>query len=171
MHSLLFYIINGHDVHLLQMQIYLYKVITTEKTPTSILALWCYKPLLKVKLSLCFNWKPRHEDVVREWRYSFIHYLTSPLDGGEWSASQAGCFTSGTHWIGGRMGARASLEMAVKRKFSSPARTRTRGHPTRSPTLYHWTILAPQASISLYTKKKVVYFLNLKLFLKYYALY
>jgi len=32
--------------------------------------------------------------------------LTSPLDGGEWSASQPGHFTSrerahGTHWIGG----------------------------------------------------------------------
>jgi hypothetical protein len=29
-----------------------------------------------------------------EWRYSSTHSLTSVLDGGEWSASRAGCFTS-----------------------------------------------------------------------------
>jgi hypothetical protein len=41
---------------------------------------------VKVKLSLCFNWVPRHEGVVGEWKY--IHtYMTSTLDGGGWSAS------------------------------------------------------------------------------------
>jgi hypothetical protein len=33
-----------------------------------------------VKLSLCFNWVPRHEDVLGEWRYRSTHSLTSALD-------------------------------------------------------------------------------------------
>jgi hypothetical protein len=40
------------------------------------------KVKVKVKLSLCFNWAPRHEGVLGEWRYSFTHSLTSALDGG-----------------------------------------------------------------------------------------
>jgi hypothetical protein len=28
-------------------------------------------------------------------------FLTSAVEGGEWSASRFGRFTSGTHWIGG----------------------------------------------------------------------
>jgi hypothetical protein len=28
-------------------------------------------------------------------------FLTSTLDGGEWSVSHPCCFTLGTHWIGG----------------------------------------------------------------------
>jgi hypothetical protein len=31
-------------------------------------------------LSLCFNWAPRHEGVLGEWRYSSTHSLTSALD-------------------------------------------------------------------------------------------
>jgi hypothetical protein len=51
---------------------------------------------------LSFNWAPRHEGVLGEWRYSSTYSLTSPLDGGEWSASRPGLFTSrerapGTH--------------------------------------------------------------------------
>jgi hypothetical protein len=46
----------------------------------------------KVKLSLCFNWAPRHEGVLGEWRYSSTHSLTSALYGGEWSASRPGRF-------------------------------------------------------------------------------
>jgi hypothetical protein len=42
----------------------------------------------KVKLSLCFNWAPRHGGVLVEWRYSSTHSLTSALDGGEWSTSR-----------------------------------------------------------------------------------
>jgi hypothetical protein len=33
----------------------------------------CKAVSLKVKLSLCFNWAPRHESVLGEWRYSFGH--------------------------------------------------------------------------------------------------
>jgi len=48
---------------------------------------------------------PRHEGVLREWRYS-SHSLTSALDGGEWSASRPGRFNHmerapGIHWIRG----------------------------------------------------------------------
>jgi hypothetical protein len=46
--------------------------------------------MIKVKVSLCFNRALRHEDVLREWRYSSTHSLTSVLDGGEWSASRPG---------------------------------------------------------------------------------
>jgi len=47
------------------------------------------------------------------------------LGGGEWSASSPGCFTPrerahGTHWIGGWMGSRTSLDVVVKRKIPSP---------------------------------------------------
>jgi hypothetical protein len=37
-------------------------------------------------------------------------FLTSALVGGEWSASQPGRFTTGTHWIGGWVGTRACLD-------------------------------------------------------------
>jgi hypothetical protein len=60
------------------------------------------KGKVKVKVSLCFNWVPRHEGVLGEWRYSSTHSLTSALDGDEWSASRPGRFTPrerarGTH--------------------------------------------------------------------------
>jgi hypothetical protein len=48
---------------------------------------------MTVKLSLCFNWAPRHEGVLGEWTYSSTHSLTSVLDEGEWSASRPGRFT------------------------------------------------------------------------------
>jgi hypothetical protein len=38
---------------------------------------------VKVNLSLCFNSAPGHEGVLREWRYSSTHSLTSALDGSE----------------------------------------------------------------------------------------
>jgi hypothetical protein len=52
--------------------------------------------------------------------------LTSALDGGEWSASRSGRFTSkerapGTHWIGW-VDPRAVLDAVVKRKIPSPCR-------------------------------------------------
>jgi hypothetical protein len=52
--------------------------------------------------------------------------LTSTLDGGEWSASRPGRFTSrervpDTHWVGDWVGCRAVLD-AVMRKIPSPRR-------------------------------------------------
>jgi len=56
----------------------------------------------------------------------YLHdFLTSELDGGEWSASLPGHFTPrqrapGTHWIGGLVDPRAGLHTAAKRKIPSP---------------------------------------------------
>jgi hypothetical protein len=54
-------------------------------------------------------------------------FLTSTLDGGEWSASHPGRLTPrerapGTQWIGGWVGPRAVLDTVVKRKIPSPRR-------------------------------------------------
>jgi len=56
-----------------------------------------------------------------ERRYSFTHFFTPTLDGGEWSASRRGRFTPregtpGSHWIGGWVGFRVGLDVAVRRK-------------------------------------------------------
>jgi hypothetical protein len=70
----------------------------------------------------------RHEDILREWRYSSTYSLTSALDGGERrSASRPGRFipserAPGTHWIGGWVGPTAILDAVVKRKIPSPHR-------------------------------------------------
>jgi hypothetical protein len=56
----------------------------------------------------------------------YLHaFLTSALDGGQWSASRLGRFTPkerapSTHWIGGWVGPRAVLDTAVKRKIPTP---------------------------------------------------
>jgi hypothetical protein len=41
-----------------------------------------------------FNRAPRHEGILGEWRYSSTHSLSSALEGGEWSVSRLGRFTS-----------------------------------------------------------------------------
>jgi hypothetical protein len=56
--------------------------------------------------------------------------LTSALDGGEWSASRPGRFTSGeattdAHWMGGCLDNRAGLDAVVRKKFPAPTGTRT----------------------------------------------
>jgi len=40
-----------------------------------------------------FNYAPRHEYELGEWRYSSTLSLTSALEEGEWSASRPGRFT------------------------------------------------------------------------------
>jgi hypothetical protein len=48
----------------------------------------------------------------------YIHiFLTLALVGGEWSASRPCRFTPGTHWIGGWVDPRATLNDVEKRKF------------------------------------------------------
>jgi len=70
--------------------------------------------MVYVKLSLCFNWPPRHESVLNS-RYSFTHSLNSALDEGERSASHPGRFTPkerdrGTNNIADWVGPRTDLE-------------------------------------------------------------
>jgi hypothetical protein len=75
------------------------------------------RSLLIFKLSLCLT---KHHAMktywgVEVWLYTF---LTSALDGGEWSASQPGRFTPnerapGTHCIGGWVGPRAVLDTVI----------------------------------------------------------
>jgi hypothetical protein len=66
-------------------------------------------------------------------------FLTSALDGGEWSASRLGRFTPGdtapnTHFIGGWMGPRAGLDLMEKKSFS-PSWNRTSAlQPVAIPT-------------------------------------
>jgi hypothetical protein len=81
----------------------------------------------KVKVVPVLNSEPCHEGVLGEWRYSSRTFLTSALNGGEWSASRPGHFkprerAPRTHWIGGWVGPRAVLDAVVKRKIPSPRR-------------------------------------------------
>jgi len=69
---------------------------------------------------------PASSDEVKYPRSS-THSLTSALNGGEWSASRPGHFTSrekapGTHWLGGLVVPRTILDAVVKRKIPSPCR-------------------------------------------------
>jgi hypothetical protein len=75
-----------------------------------------------------------------EWRWNTVEYhafLTSTLDGGEWSASRSGRFTPGkrapgTHWIGSRVDFRAGLYSVAKRKIPTPCRESNSARPARS---------------------------------------
>jgi hypothetical protein len=95
----------------------------------------------KVKLSLCLiTYAPRHEDA---WVSGDIapSFLTSALDGGEWSASRPCRFTSnerapGNYWIWGWVGPRVGLDAVEKRKISFPCQKATPGCQARSPSLY-----------------------------------
>jgi hypothetical protein len=109
---------------------------------------WSTVSIVKVKvnakLSMCFNWAPRHEGVLREYRYSSTHSLTSALDGGEWSASRHGRFTSrerapGTLLIGGWVGSRTILDPVVKRKIPSPRRESNPRTPVFQPVAQRYT--------------------------------
>jgi hypothetical protein len=78
------------------------------------------------KIVPVLNKAQRHEDVLKDWRYSSMHSLTSALDGDEWSALHPGRFTSReivhvTHCIGGSVGLRAGLDM-VSKKIPIPRR-------------------------------------------------
>jgi hypothetical protein len=67
-----------------------------------------------------------------------MHYLTSAIDGGEWSASRPGRFTAkekdpGTPWLGGWVGPRAVLDAVVKRRIPSPRRESNPSTPIVQP--------------------------------------
>jgi len=72
-------------------------------------------------------------------KLEFHAFLTSALDGGEWSAFRRGHFTSReralfTHWIWSWVGPIAWSHLVVKRKKSleCPYRQSNPGHPDRS---------------------------------------
>jgi len=61
-----------------------------------------------------------------KWRCNSTHYFTSPLDGGEWSASLPDRFTHRerapvTHWTGSWLGTRTGMDMVSKRKIPNRA--------------------------------------------------
>jgi hypothetical protein len=67
-----------------------------------------------------------------------MHFLTSALDGGEWSDSRPGSFTpreraSDTHWIGGWVGFRGLLDAVVEKEIPSPRRESNSGTPIVQP--------------------------------------
>jgi hypothetical protein len=73
--------------------------------------------------------------------YSFYSFMTSALDGGEWSAPWFTPWerTPGTHCTGGWVGPRAGLDTEAKGKILLPLpriEPRSSGHPVRSQTLY-----------------------------------
>jgi hypothetical protein len=75
-----------------------------------------------------------------------LPFLTSALDGGEWSASRPGRFTPGeivpgTHWIGGWAGPGAGLDAMEKRKISYHFGESNRGRSTLSLSLYRLSYL------------------------------
>jgi hypothetical protein len=111
-------------------------------------------PHKEVKLFLCltkyytikkqFLIKRHAMKTYGEWRYSSTHFLTSALDGGEWSASRPGRFTpkekaAGTHRIGGWVGPRAVLDAMVKRKIPSPRRESNPRTPIVQPVAQRYT--------------------------------
>jgi hypothetical protein len=76
--------------------------------------------MLKVKQSRYTPWWR-----LGERKYSSYSFLTSALDGGEWSASCPGERTPGTHWTGGCVGPRAGLDTEVRGKSFATAGDRT----------------------------------------------
>jgi hypothetical protein len=76
--------------------------------------------------------------------YIYIHlFLTSALDGGEWSASRPGRFTPGerapgTHWIGSWIGPRTGLDNVERRKILPlpGLEPQPLDHPSRSQSIH-----------------------------------
>jgi hypothetical protein len=71
--------------------------------------------------------------------------LTSALVGGEWLAPRPGRFTPGegapgTHWTGGWVGRRTSLDDLEKIKILDPTGTRTPTPPVAIPTTLSWLL-------------------------------
>jgi hypothetical protein len=104
----------------------------------------------KLKLSLCFNWAPRHEGVLEDWRYSSTHSLTSAVDRGEWSVHAPAALPQGkSPWcpldrkVGGSQS--RSGRGGKGKNFQPPLGIETQNpdRPARSLALYHWAVTAP----------------------------
>jgi hypothetical protein len=82
-------------------------------------------------------------------------FLTSVLDGGEWSASHPCRFTPGerfpgTHWIGGWVGPRAGLDGTKKRKIFCSCRKSNPDRSPRNPSLYRLIYPGPHISNNIW---------------------
>jgi hypothetical protein len=100
----------------------------------------------KVKSSLC---------LTKHYAMKTCVFLTSALVGREWSASRPGRFTPGerapgTHWIGGLVGPRASLDDVEKRNYLTlpGLELRALGHPARSQSLYRLRYPGSSSSVN-----------------------
>jgi hypothetical protein len=88
-----------------------------------------------------------HGGALGERRYSFYHFLTSALEGDEWSGSRpgralpAGKEPPGTHCTGGLVGPRAGLDAEVRGKTLCHCRGSNPGRPVRSQILYSLSYL------------------------------
>jgi hypothetical protein len=76
-------------------------------------------------------------------RYSSYSFLTSALDGGEWSASRPGrAFTPGertpgAHWTGGWVDPRAGLDIEARGKILCPRLESNPDRPVVQPVVRH----------------------------------
>jgi hypothetical protein len=99
LHSLCFSFILSHAHTYIRVRVNIYTVFHKS------FPFWKGRTVVQFYICAFFNRALRHEGVLGEWRYSPTHYLTSALDGGEWSASHPGRFTARErapciHWIG-----------------------------------------------------------------------
>jgi hypothetical protein len=77
-----------------------------------------------------------HGGALGERRYSSYSFLTSALEGVEWSASRPGrALPPGYLYIGGWVGPRAGLDAEVRGKILCLCRESNPGRPVRSQTL------------------------------------
>jgi hypothetical protein len=100
---------------------------------------------------LFWNWAPSMEV---EWRKSSTYFLTSAVDGGEWSASCPGRFTlreraPATHWIGWWVATSAVLDAVVKRKIPNPRRVSNHITPIVRPLAQRYTDWAITENLEL----------------------
>jgi hypothetical protein len=100
---------------------------------------------VKVKLTLCFNWAPRHEGILgsrgiaplihlgTRWKW-VVSFTPRPLYRREGAPG-----THCTLWLGGCVGPRAVLDAVVKRKIPSPRRESNPTTPIVQPVAQRYT--------------------------------
>jgi hypothetical protein len=107
------------------------------------------EPFSLLNNSDIFKEKAKHSRYT-PWRrlgkrmYSSYSFLTSTLDGGEWSASRPdsafpGERTSDTHCTGGWVGLRAGLDTEVRGKILFPCRGSNPDRPFLQSVVRHYT--------------------------------
>jgi hypothetical protein len=81
----------------------------------------------------------RHGGASGERRYSSYSFLTSALDGDEWSASLPAARAPGTHCTGGWVGLRDGLDTDVRGKILCPCRRSKPDCPVVQSVVRHYT--------------------------------